>query len=45
MMKDYYQKSMRALQLAGMSERTVSALGSIRFAFIDRYALYPRRGY
>jgi hypothetical protein len=29
MMKDYYQKSMRALQLAGMSERTQSAGGGL----------------
>jgi len=29
MMKDYYDKSMRALQLAGMSERTQSAGGGL----------------
>jgi hypothetical protein len=28
-MKDYYQKSMRALQLAGMSTRTQSAGGGL----------------
>ena len=29
MTNDYYQKSMRALQLAGMSERTQSAGGGL----------------
>jgi len=29
MTNDYYQKSMRALQLAGMSERTQSAGGEL----------------
>ena len=36
MMKDYYQKSMRALQLAGMSERTLSRRGgTIHAQFVN----------
>jgi site-specific recombinase XerD len=41
MMKDYYQKSMRALQLAGMSERTQECYTRSVRQLVDFYAKTP----
>jgi restriction endonuclease Mrr len=41
MMKDYYQKSMRALQLAGMSERTQQCYTRSVRQLVDYYGKTP----
>lgn len=43
MMKDYYQQSMRALQLAGMSERTQQCYTRSVRQLVDFYAKTPDR--
>ena len=40
-MKDYYQKSMRALQLAGMSERTQECYTRSGRMLVDFYSKAP----
>jgi len=42
-MKDYYQKSMRALQLAGMSERTQQSYTRAVRQLVDFYKKKKRR--
>jgi integrase/recombinase XerD len=41
MMKDYYQQFMRALQLAGMSERTLETYTRAVRQFVDFYNKTP----
>ena len=41
MMKDYYQKSMRALQLAGMSQRTQECYTRSVRMLVDFYGKAP----
>jgi hypothetical protein len=41
MMKDYYQKSMRALQLAGMGERTQQSYTRAVRQLVDFYKKTP----
>jgi predicted phosphoadenosine phosphosulfate sulfurtransferase len=41
MMKDYYQKSMRALQLSGMSERTQECYTRSIRMLVDFYKKSP----
>jgi hypothetical protein len=43
MMKDYYQQSMRALQLAGMSERTQQCYTRAVRQLVDFYEKTPEQ--